>query len=111
MKDASSRRRNLYIRTYSAIPLNEANGLVEWVDNTKPLRDILWKYYDQPFREKMRAIQTKFSKQLPDVNVFKNQFLPLTQPPQFHKFFLGKKKKKQTNMKCMVFFNCVFRKQ
>ena len=40
-KDADARRRNLYIRTFSVIPLNENNGLIQWVNDTTVLRDIL----------------------------------------------------------------------
>ncbi|KAJ3342792.1 serine/threonine-protein kinase M1 [Gonapodya sp. JEL0774] len=44
-KDAESRKRRLYIRTYSVVPLNEECGLIEWVNNTTGLRQILNKYY------------------------------------------------------------------
>ncbi len=40
-KDVDARRRNLYIRTFSVIPLNENNGLIQWVNDTTVLRDIL----------------------------------------------------------------------
>jgi serine/threonine-protein kinase ATR len=40
-KDADCRRRNLIIRTFSVIPLNENNGLIQWVNDTTVLRDIL----------------------------------------------------------------------
>jgi serine/threonine-protein kinase ATR len=33
LKDPNTRRRKLYIRTYSAIPLSEEGGILEWVDN------------------------------------------------------------------------------
>lgn len=33
------------IRTYCVTPLNEECGLIEWVNNVRPLRDILLKSY------------------------------------------------------------------
>lgn len=44
-KDAESSKRRLYIRTYAVTPLNEACGLIEWVDGLKPMRDILLNSY------------------------------------------------------------------
>ena len=45
MKDPESRKRNLHIRTYTVIPLNETNGIIEWVNNLQPFRIILNKLY------------------------------------------------------------------
>ncbi|KAF3901919.1 hypothetical protein ABW21_db0206080 [Orbilia brochopaga] len=44
-KDDESSRRQLQIRTYAVTPLNEECGLIEWVNNLRPLRDILLKSY------------------------------------------------------------------
>jgi len=49
VKDVDSRRRNLYIRTFSVIPLNENTGMIQWVDNTTVLRSILSSLYTQQF--------------------------------------------------------------
>ncbi|KAK0416987.1 hypothetical protein QR680_012784 [Steinernema hermaphroditum] len=38
MQNADARRKNLSIRTYTVIPLQEKGGLIEWVPNLKPLR-------------------------------------------------------------------------
>lgn len=46
-KDAESRRRELHIRTYAVIPLNEECGIIEWVNNTTGLRHILTKLYKE----------------------------------------------------------------
>jgi len=46
-KDAEASRRRLYIRTYAVTPLNEACGLIEWVDGLKPMRDIVVALYRQ----------------------------------------------------------------
>lgn len=42
---SESRRRNLHIRTYAVMPLNEECGLLEWVTHTTALRPILEKAY------------------------------------------------------------------
>ncbi|KAF3927530.1 hypothetical protein AA313_de0202685 [Arthrobotrys entomopaga] len=44
-KDDESSRRQLQIRTYAVTPLNEECGLIEWVNNLRPLRDIILKSY------------------------------------------------------------------
>lgn len=40
-KDVESRRRQLKIRTYAVVPLNEECGLLEWVSNTCGFRNIV----------------------------------------------------------------------
>ncbi|KAI0475823.1 phosphatidyl inositol 3-kinase-like protein [Xylariaceae sp. FL0804] len=44
--DAESSRRQLYIRTYAVVPLNEECGIIEWVEGLKTLRDILLNIYE-----------------------------------------------------------------
>ncbi|KAJ4386405.1 serine/threonine-protein kinase M1 [Gnomoniopsis smithogilvyi] len=44
-RDAECSRRQLYIRTYAVVPLNEECGIIEWVDGLKTLRDILLGLY------------------------------------------------------------------
>ncbi|KAL3310857.1 hypothetical protein Ciccas_010572, partial [Cichlidogyrus casuarinus] len=46
-KNSETRRRALQIRTFAVIPLSEKGGLVEWVNDTQPLRTILVKYLQQ----------------------------------------------------------------
>lgn len=46
-RDQESRKRNLYIRTYNAVPLNENCGIIEWVPNLKGLRPILLRLYKE----------------------------------------------------------------
>lgn len=45
--DDEARQNNLYIRTYSVVPLNEECGIVEWVDNLVPLGPVLMQMYKQ----------------------------------------------------------------
>lgn len=47
VKDPESRKRNLHIRTYAVIPLNEECGLIEWIPNLIGLRHILNKIYKE----------------------------------------------------------------
>ena len=49
-KDNQARSRNLHIRTYSVIPTNETNGLIEWADNLKPLRGIIYQLHKEEGR-------------------------------------------------------------
>ncbi|EON65245.1 hypothetical protein W97_04482 [Coniosporium apollinis CBS 100218] len=46
-KDVEASKRRLYIKTYGVTPLNEECGTIEWVDNLKPMRDIIIKLYKQ----------------------------------------------------------------
>ena len=57
MKDPECRKRNLYIRTYTVIPLNETNGIIEWVNNMVPLRVILMKLYKEKLGKNMMRPQ------------------------------------------------------
>ena len=45
-KDEGGRRRNLRIRTYKVVPLQNRNGLLEFVRNTVPLGSILASLYE-----------------------------------------------------------------
>lgn len=44
-KDPESRRRQLYLRTYAVIPVNEECGIIQWVNNTVAFRHALMKVY------------------------------------------------------------------
>merc|ERR1719510_1759048 len=57
MKDPECRKRNLHIRTYTVIPLNETNGIIEWVNNVVPLRVILSKLYKEKLGKNMMRPQ------------------------------------------------------
>ncbi|KAI0638446.1 hypothetical protein C8Q77DRAFT_1046895 [Trametes polyzona] len=45
--DTESRRRQLHIRTYAVISLNNKHGLIQWVPNTVPIRPILMRLYER----------------------------------------------------------------
>ncbi|XP_044288721.1 serine/threonine-protein kinase ATR isoform X2 [Varanus komodoensis] len=91
-KDAESRRRELRIRTYAVIPLNEECGIIEWVNNTAGLRNILNKLYKEKgiymtgneLRQYMLPKMTPLPEKL---KVYKETLLP-RHPPIFHEWFL-----------------------
>ncbi|CAG2218942.1 ATR [Mytilus edulis] len=91
-KDPDSRRRQLHIRTYSVIPLNEECGLIEWVNNTNGLRNILLKYYRErgcgmTGKELKDACPSKQSSLETKLQVLKEKLLP-RHPPVFKEWFL-----------------------
>ncbi|KAI5934857.1 serine/threonine-protein kinase ATR isoform X1 [Manis javanica] len=91
-KDAESHRRELHIRTYAVIPLNDECGIIEWVNNTAGLRPILTKLYKEKgvymtgkeLRQCMLPKSTALSEKL---KVFREFLLP-RHPPVFHEWFL-----------------------
>lgn len=44
-RDAECSRRQLYIRTYAVVPLNEECGILEWIEGLKTVRDVLLGIY------------------------------------------------------------------
>ena len=44
-RDEQSRKRRLYLRTFSVIPLSEDCGIIEWVPNTTGLRHVMQNLY------------------------------------------------------------------
>lgn len=96
LKSASeSRRRQLYVRTYAVMPLNEECGLLEWVTNTHGFKGILETNYGRQnkkiFTNEVIDLLTTTRKQCqPEVltAIFKDKVLPLYQPTVFHEWFL-----------------------
>ncbi|KAG2462678.1 ATR kinase, partial [Polypterus senegalus] len=91
-KDAESRRRELHIRTYAVLPLNEECGIIEWVNNTSGLRQIVNKLYKEKgcymTGKELRQCMLPKSAQLQEkLNIFKEVLLP-RHPPVFHEWFL-----------------------
>ncbi|MEQ2215451.1 hypothetical protein XENOCAPTIV_001218, partial [Xenoophorus captivus] len=54
-------RRELHIRTYAVIPLNEECGIIEWVNNTAGLRHILTKLYKERGIFMQGAVRKQYS--------------------------------------------------
>uniref|UniRef100_A0A8C2HF54 Serine/threonine-protein kinase ATR n=1 Tax=Cyprinus carpio TaxID=7962 RepID=A0A8C2HF54_CYPCA len=91
-KDAESRRRDLHIRTYAVIPLNEECGIIEWVNNTAGLRHILTKLYKEKGiyvsgTELRKLILPKTASFQEKLKLHKD-VLCARHPPVFHEWFL-----------------------
>ncbi|XP_071608255.1 serine/threonine-protein kinase ATR [Heliangelus exortis] len=91
-KDAESRRRELHIRTYAVIPLNDECGIIEWVNNTAGLRNILIKLYKEKGiymtgKELRQHMLPKTAPSSEKLKMFKEVLLP-RHPPLFHEWFL-----------------------
>uniref|UniRef100_A0A3P9LDR2 Serine/threonine-protein kinase ATR n=1 Tax=Oryzias latipes TaxID=8090 RepID=A0A3P9LDR2_ORYLA len=90
-KHAESRRRELHIRTYAVIPLNEECGIIEWVNNTAGLRHILTKLYKERVylsgKELRKLILPKTAPFEEKLRIHK-EVLCARHPPVFHEWFL-----------------------
>ncbi|ORZ11293.1 hypothetical protein BCR41DRAFT_110660 [Lobosporangium transversale] len=87
-RNRGANRKNLYIRTYSVIPLNEECGLIEWVHNTIPFRHIMQKQYkmnniSMPSLPEIKRILDHED----HVRMFVKDLLPKF-PPVFHQWLL-----------------------
>ncbi|GAO52708.1 hypothetical protein G7K_6779-t1 [Saitoella complicata NRRL Y-17804] len=90
-KDAEASRRRLGIRTYAVVVLNEECGLLEWVNNTRPFRDILMKIYRQKgvvinYTEIRSILDQACASNMPG-EIFNTKLLPKF-PPVFHEWFI-----------------------
>lgn len=58
--DAESRKRRLYLRTFSVIPITEDCGIIEWVPHTAGLRHVIQKLYaDDGLYTKTSTVEIK----------------------------------------------------
>nr|XP_036588838.1 protein kinase Rad3 (phosphatidylinositol 3) [Colletotrichum truncatum]KAF6800480.1 protein kinase Rad3 (phosphatidylinositol 3) [Colletotrichum truncatum] len=73
-RDPEASRRQLYIKTYAVVPLNEECGIIEWVDGLKTLREILLDQY------KARSVH-------PDYNQIKRMMAEAVTGPNNIKIF------------------------
>ncbi|KAJ8409535.1 hypothetical protein AAFF_G00229360 [Aldrovandia affinis] len=91
-KDAESRRRELHIRTYAVIPLNEECGIIEWVNNTAGLRHILTKLYKEKgiylTGKELRKYMLPKTASLQERLKLHREVLLARHPPVFHEWFL-----------------------
>uniref|UniRef100_A0A0D3GKZ8 Serine/threonine-protein kinase ATR n=1 Tax=Oryza barthii TaxID=65489 RepID=A0A0D3GKZ8_9ORYZ len=92
-KVPESRRRKLYIRTFAVVPLTEDCGMVEWVPNTRGLRQILQDIYitcgkfdRMKTNPQIKKIYDQLQGKMPE-EMLKTKILPMF-PPVFHKWFL-----------------------
>jgi cell cycle checkpoint protein MEC1 len=90
-KDYESEQRKLHISTYAVIPLNENYGIIEWVENTKTMRDILRTHYanvgislDVPLVKKVLDMDCDISEKS---ELFNNEILT-KYPPVLYQWFI-----------------------
>eukprot|EP01135_Chromosphaera_perkinsii_P001010 Nk52_evm24s156 gene=Nk52_evmTU24s156 len=94
-KDQSSRNHQLHIRTYAVVPLNEDNGLIEWVSNMLGFKGIVMKIYQkekikipktQEIMQMMGGRHSKFTHSQ-QKHIFENKILPKF-PPVFSLWYV-----------------------
>ncbi|KAJ7771049.1 hypothetical protein DFH07DRAFT_734832 [Mycena maculata] len=91
--NSESRRRQLHIRTYGVVTLNEECGFIQWVPNTIPLRPVLIKGYDARRIKSWSAEMNDIFRRIKDASdkdaadLFQDKILAMF-PPVFHDWFL-----------------------
>ncbi|KAI0080860.1 hypothetical protein K474DRAFT_1682349 [Panus rudis PR-1116 ss-1] len=92
--NSESRRRQLHIRTYGVVTLNEECGLIQWVPNTMPLRSILFKLYENrgqilyPEGVESMLAEVRRMTDKEGVKLYKEKILCRFTPPMMHEWFL-----------------------
>uniref|UniRef100_K3WHU5 Serine/threonine-protein kinase ATR n=1 Tax=Globisporangium ultimum (strain ATCC 200006 / CBS 805.95 / DAOM BR144) TaxID=431595 RepID=K3WHU5_GLOUD len=100
-KDGEGRKRKLRLRTYAVVCLNEESGLMEWVRNTKAMRQLIGQIHKtergfiQPVRltheikERFLTMQKKYADNVPKMAAYYRRNV-LSLPvftPRFHQWF------------------------
>ncbi|KAJ7506601.1 hypothetical protein B0H11DRAFT_1706690 [Mycena galericulata] len=91
--NSESRRRQLHIRTYGVVTLNEECGFIQWVPNTVPLRPVLIKGYDSRRIKSWSTEMNQVFAQIKDASdqaaakMFRANILEMF-PPVFHEWFV-----------------------
>ncbi|KIJ20461.1 hypothetical protein PAXINDRAFT_174826 [Paxillus involutus ATCC 200175] len=91
--NSESRRRQLHVRTYGVVTLNEECGFIQWVPNTIPVRPVLMRYYEArrirswstDLGDVFRRIKDASDKEAAELFIAK--VLPVF-PPVFHEWFV-----------------------
>ena len=90
-RDAESSRRQLYIRTYAVVPLNEECGIIEWVPGIRTIRDILLSLYSSrkifPDYPMLKQLMEEASLSESKVRIFTEDILGRF-PPVMHLWFI-----------------------
>lgn len=90
-RDAESSRRQLYIRTYAVVPLNEECGIIEWVPGIKTMRDILLNLYSSqkifPDYAALRQLMDDAASSESRIRIFTDDVLGRF-PPVLHLWFI-----------------------
>ncbi|KAJ2934534.1 hypothetical protein H1R20_g2555, partial [Candolleomyces eurysporus] len=91
--NSDARRRQLHIRTYGVVTLNEECGFIQWVPNTIPIRPVLVKIYEarrvkgwsSDMSETFKRIKVVSDAQAAEM--FTKEVLP-SFDPVFHEWFI-----------------------
>lgn len=100
-KDREGQKRKLRLRTYAVVVLNEESGLMEWVKDTKAMRQLIGQIHKtergfiQPVRlthdikERFLGMQKKYAENVPMMAVYyRKKILALSVfTPRFHQWF------------------------
>ena len=91
-RDVEASKRKLYIKTYAVTPLNDQHGVLEWVDNLKPLRDIIVALYSKQgvkvnFNEIRMLLDSACSNPDTAHTIFTDKILS-AYPPVLYKWFI-----------------------
>ncbi|XP_050687762.1 serine/threonine-protein kinase ATR-like isoform X2 [Eriocheir sinensis] len=92
LRDPESRKRDLHIRSYAVVPLNEECGLIEWIENLHGLRQILHRLYRDsgnymPAQELKQNMCKRDAPLVTKREVYLNKLVP-RHPPVFGTWFL-----------------------
>lgn len=90
-KDPTSSRRQLGIKTYHVNPLNEENGIIEWVDGAVPLRTILDRFLSRkPRGYSVLEIREKLGNKTLDLATKEANYCRIVKanPPVLHEWFV-----------------------
>ncbi|KAJ7156082.1 hypothetical protein C8R43DRAFT_884346 [Mycena crocata] len=91
--NSESRRRQLHIRTYAVVTLNEECGFIQWVPNTTPLRPVLLKGYDARRIKSWNSEMNDVFRRIKDATdkdaaeIYRTKILA-NFPPVFHDWFI-----------------------
>ncbi|KAJ6486408.1 hypothetical protein C8R47DRAFT_1216527 [Mycena vitilis] len=92
--NSESRRRQLHIRTYGVVTLNEECGFIQWVPNTVPLRPVIVKSYEARRIKSWTSDMNDIFRRVKDATdkdaaeIFRSKILIKCLPPVFHEWFI-----------------------
>ncbi|TMW55922.1 hypothetical protein Poli38472_008570 [Pythium oligandrum] len=100
-KDREGRKRKLRLRTYAVVCLNEESGLMEWVPNTRAMRQLIGQIHKterglippvrltQEIKERYLGMQKKYADHIPTMaTYYRRKILSLPVfTPRFHQWF------------------------
>jgi serine/threonine-protein kinase ATR len=93
--DTEARKKKLYLRLYSVLPLNEDTGIIEWVNNTETYRKLCDEQYTDlglyksttDLKNFIEKKQSKSKNKLSLTDIMKNDLFEMF-PPVFYRWFL-----------------------